>query len=59
MLATRPFLFMLVEICANSEDSQIEVPTPIKLLLQICVESAKKTLQVLGALQEQSLLGTE
>ncbi|KAJ5477650.1 hypothetical protein N7530_003159 [Penicillium desertorum] len=56
MLATRPFLFMLVEICANSEDSQIEVPTPIKLLLQICVESAKKTLQVLGALQEQSLL---
>ncbi|KAK4866825.1 hypothetical protein LT330_007988 [Penicillium expansum] len=56
MLATRPFLFMLVEIRAKGTDPQTEVPTPIQLLLQICLESAKKTSQILGSLQDQNLL---
>ncbi|CAG8299011.1 unnamed protein product [Penicillium salamii] len=62
MLATRAFLFMLIEIRAKSADpktskvSQMEVPTPINLLLQICVESAKKTSQILESLQRQNLL---
>ncbi|CAG8070884.1 unnamed protein product [Penicillium salamii] len=62
MLATRAFLFMLIEIRAKSADlkkskvSQMEVPTPINLLLQICVESAKKTSQILEFLQRQNLL---
>jgi proline utilization trans-activator len=58
MLATRPFLFILVEVCANSEGTQMDVPPPIKLLLQMCLESAKKTLFILSALQDQTLLGT-
>ncbi|KAJ9486712.1 hypothetical protein VN97_g6621 [Penicillium thymicola] len=57
MLATRPFLFMLVEIRTKGTDPQTEVPTPIQLLLQICLESAKKTSQILGSLQDQNLLG--
>ena len=63
MLATRAFFFMLVEIRAKStdqqtsKDSHLEVPTPIKMLLQICVESAKKTSQILQSLQQQNLLG--
>jgi hypothetical protein len=57
MIATRPFLFVLVEIRAKSTDPQIRVPAPIQLLLQICLESAKKTSQILGSLQEQNLLG--
>ncbi|KAJ5602792.1 hypothetical protein N7537_005748 [Penicillium hordei] len=56
MLATRPFLFMLVGIRAKRTDPQIEIPPPIQLLLQICLESAKKTSQILGSLQEQNLL---
>ncbi|CAI7628261.1 unnamed protein product [Penicillium palitans] len=56
VLATRPFLFMLVEIRAKGTDPQTEVPAPIQLLLQICLESAKKTSQILGSLQEQNLL---
>ncbi|KAJ5349943.1 hypothetical protein N7541_007670 [Penicillium brevicompactum] len=62
MLATRAFFFMLVEIRAKStdqqtsKDSHLEVPTPIKMLLQICVESAKKTSQILQSLQQQNLL---
>lgn len=63
MLATRAFLFMLIEIQAKSTNRQnfadfrMEVPAPIKLLLQICIESAKKTSQILGSLQQQNLLG--
>ncbi|CAI7627330.1 unnamed protein product [Penicillium crustosum] len=56
MLATRPFLFILVEMRAKGTDPQTEVPTPIQLLLQICLESAKKTSQILGFLQDQNLL---
>ncbi|OQE40346.1 hypothetical protein PENCOP_c006G06829 [Penicillium coprophilum] len=62
MLTTRPFLLMLVETRAkstdprNPTDHQMEVPTPIKLLLQICLESAKKTSQILESLQQQNLL---
>lgn len=48
---------MLVEIRAKGTDPQTEVPAPIQLLLQICLESAKKTSQILGSLQEQNLLG--
>lgn len=48
---------MLVEIRAKGTDPQTEVPTPIQLLLQICLESAKKTSQILGSLQDQNLLG--
>ncbi|RJE25094.1 hypothetical protein PHISCL_02565 [Aspergillus sclerotialis] len=56
MLATRPFLFILVEMCANSEEPLRDVPTPVKLLLQICLESAKETIFILSALQDQTLL---
>lgn len=59
MLATRPFLFILVEMCANSQGTQMEVPTPAKLLLRMCIESAKKTTFILSALQDQTLLGTK
>ncbi|KAL4874888.1 fungal-specific transcription factor domain-containing protein [Aspergillus karnatakaensis] len=55
MLATRPFLFILVEMSVKS-DTLMEVPTPIQLLLQICLESAKKSIFILSALQDQSLL---
>ncbi|KAL4772344.1 fungal-specific transcription factor domain-containing protein [Aspergillus nidulans var. acristatus] len=41
MLAIRPFLF---------------VPMPIQLLLQICLESARKTVLILSALHQQTLL---
>jgi hypothetical protein len=37
----------------------VEVPVPVKLLLQISLESAKKALLILSALQAQNLLGTE
>ncbi|KAL2814983.1 hypothetical protein BJX63DRAFT_391053 [Aspergillus granulosus] len=56
MLATRPFLFILIERRANSEAAWMEIPTPVQLLLQICVESAKKSLFILDSLQEQNLL---
>lgn len=59
MLATRPFLFVLVEMCASSDNPQVEVPMPVKLLLQISLESAKKSLLILSTLQAQNLLGTE
>jgi hypothetical protein len=59
MLATRPFLFVLIEMCASSDDPQVEIPVPVKLLLQISLESAKKSLLILSALQAQSLLGME
>ncbi|CAG7983721.1 unnamed protein product [Penicillium salamii] len=62
MLATRAFLFMLIEIRAKSTDPkkpqpfQMEVPTPINLLLQICIESATKTSHILESLQQQNLI---
>ncbi|KAL4950991.1 Zn(II)2Cys6 transcription factor [Aspergillus filifer] len=56
MLATRPFMFSLVETRVTSENVTVAVPKPIQLLLQICLESSKKTVNILSALQDQSLL---
>ncbi|KAL4794097.1 Zn(II)2Cys6 transcription factor [Aspergillus venezuelensis] len=56
MLATRPFMFSLVETRVTSENVTVTVPTPIQLLLQICLESSKKTVAILTALQDLSLL---
>ncbi|KAL3474891.1 fungal-specific transcription factor domain-containing protein [Aspergillus californicus] len=59
MLATRPFLFSLVEktcLTVEVEGPGPEVPRPIQLLLQICLESARKTVFILSALQDQTLL---
>ncbi|PYI03707.1 Zn(II)2Cys6 transcription factor [Aspergillus sclerotiicarbonarius CBS 121057] len=51
-----PFLFGLVETSVNSENIGVAVPMPIQLLLQICLESVKKTVSILSALQDQTLL---
>ncbi|KAL2813207.1 fungal-specific transcription factor domain-containing protein [Aspergillus cavernicola] len=57
MLATRPFLFGLVEkTCLILKDTGMEIPMAIQLLLQICLESAKKTVFILSSLQDQTLL---
>ncbi|KAL4911718.1 fungal-specific transcription factor domain-containing protein [Aspergillus aurantiobrunneus] len=56
MLATRPFLFSLVETCVSAQNTSMAVPTPIQLLLQICLESVKKTTFILSALHDQGLL---
>lgn len=57
MLATRPFLFGLIETCVVLGNTNVAVPMPIQLLLQICLESARKTVLILGALHQQTLLG--
>ncbi|KAL3496051.1 hypothetical protein BJX62DRAFT_252420 [Aspergillus germanicus] len=56
MLATRPFLFGLVETCVGVETAGKAVPMPIQLLLQICIESARKAVSILSALHDQTLL---
>ncbi|OGM49651.1 hypothetical protein ABOM_001871 [Aspergillus bombycis] len=58
MLATRPFLFSLLEKQLGSGDNATPIPAAIKFLLQMCLESAKKTIYILRALQDQSLLET-
>lgn len=58
MLATRPFLYSLLEKRLESTDTETPISTPVKLLLQTCLESARKTVDMLRALQGQSLLGT-
>lgn len=58
MLATRPFLFSLIERYVDSDNTETEVPAAVGLLLQICIESTRKTIYILTALQQQSLLGT-
>lgn len=57
MLAIRPFLFGLVETSVSSGILNVAVPTPIQILLQICLESAKNTVCILNALCDQTLLG--
>ncbi|BCS01740.1 Zn(II)2Cys6 transcription factor [Aspergillus luchuensis] len=56
MLAIRPFLFGLVETSVSSGILNVAVPTPIQILLQICLESAKNTVCILNALCDQTLL---
>ncbi|KAL3436127.1 fungal-specific transcription factor domain-containing protein [Aspergillus tetrazonus] len=56
MLATRPFLFGLIETCVVLGNTNVAVPMPIQLLLQIRLESARKTVLILGALHQQTLL---
>jgi len=58
MLATRPFLYSLLEKRLECTNTETPISTPVKLLLQTCLESAKKTVDILRALQDQSLLGT-
>lgn len=57
MLAIRPFLFGLVETCVALDNPGMTVPMPIQLLLQVCLESAKKTVYILDSLHDQTLLG--
>jgi hypothetical protein len=59
MLATRPFLFSFLERRFESINTKTVIPTPVKCLLHICMESAKKAIYILGALQDQSLLGRQ
>ncbi|KAL4925240.1 Zn(II)2Cys6 transcription factor [Aspergillus undulatus] len=56
LLATRPFLFGLVEASIASECKDRKVPVPIQLLLQICLESTRKIVFILDSLQKQTLL---
>ncbi|OJJ59112.1 hypothetical protein ASPSYDRAFT_89830 [Aspergillus sydowii CBS 593.65] len=57
MLAIRPFLFGLVETCVALDNPGMTVPPmPIQLLLQVCLESAKKTVFILNSLHDQTLL---
>lgn len=59
MLAIRPFLFGLVETCVALDNPGMTVPPmPIQLLLQVCLESAKKTVFILNSLHDQTLLGS-
>lgn len=57
MLATRPFLFSLLEKQLEYTDIATPIPAAMKLLLQMCLESAKKTIDILRAFQDQNLLG--
>lgn len=57
MLATRPFLFSLIERYVDSDNTETEVPAAVGLLLQICIESTRKTLYILTSLEQQSILG--
>lgn len=57
MLAIRPFLFGLVETCIALDNPGMTVPMPIQFLLQVCLESAKKTVFILNSLHDQTLLG--
>ncbi|KAE8362684.1 Zn(II)2Cys6 transcription factor [Aspergillus caelatus] len=56
MLATRPFLFSLLEKQLECADIATPIPAAMKLLLQMCLESAKRTIDILRAFQDQSLL---
>lgn len=57
MLATRPFLYSLFEKRLECTHTETPIPTPVKLLLQTCLESARRTIDILRALHNQSLLG--
>ncbi|KAB8259358.1 hypothetical protein BDV32DRAFT_159295 [Aspergillus pseudonomiae] len=56
MVATRPFLVGLIIRRIRSESPEIVIPSSIRLLLQVCIDSAKKTIHILQALQRQQLL---
>ncbi|KAE8374679.1 hypothetical protein BDV26DRAFT_34367 [Aspergillus bertholletiae] len=56
MVATRPFLVGLIIRRIESGNPEIAIPASIKLLLQVCVDSGKKTIYILQALQRQQLL---
>ncbi|RDW84222.1 uncharacterized protein DSM5745_04548 [Aspergillus mulundensis] len=56
MLATRPFLFSHLETCVVLRNTGVADPMPIQLLLQTCLETAKKTVFILDALHQQTLL---
>lgn len=57
ILSTRPFLFNLVEKCIHPEVLNAPVPASIKGLIEICIESARKTAYILEEVMDQSLLG--
>lgn len=60
ILATRPLLFCFIKMRLQSLDPKAKPFTSsviVSKLLQVCVESAKKMLDILVVRQKQSLLG--
>lgn len=57
MVAVRPFLFNLAQNRVEQGRIEERLPVPLKLLLQLCLDSAKKTIDILIALLNQTILG--
>ncbi|KAF2138418.1 uncharacterized protein K452DRAFT_255887 [Aplosporella prunicola CBS 121167] len=59
LLATRPFLLSFFDKrleTLDGENTSSVLADPVRILLQVCYESARKIVTVLRALQEQSLI---
>lgn len=57
ILATRPILLHLARESLNGYSQPIHSSAPLQPLVETCIDAARRSLNILGALQQQELIG--